>query len=171
MYSQSVLKWRLPLLAITAILVLDCFQVNVMAITYPPQASYGVVDCLEKDNEGRLLNEDLKLQSLATLSSSNCMLFNESRETKEVYPLLTQSFSAKEIHCLSSIPQLAACSACHLCHYHLYHENSLAAFTNALLSLQSFPLSAPSVSCLGAIYFKHKNFLRSAFYSTGIHAS
>ncbi len=132
------------------------------------ETSFGALACFDGDGEEEKVYNHLKVESLDSLTNGECMHFDEYRVEKDLYPR-EGSFTVKELQCLSSTPQLTACSACYLCHHHLHHDHILPAYRSALLSLQHYPLAGPGASCLSALYFKRKNFLRSSFYASGTH--
>jgi hypothetical protein len=166
MSSHPGSPWSFRLLAIVFLLALDRHPLNAAAAAIPLHATANALTCL-RNGEGRESAEDFNLESLESLTSGNCMQFDDYRMAKDVYPL-GRSFSVQELQCLSTTPQLVACSACYLCHHYLHHGHGLAAYKSAVLSLQHLPMQAPSASCLSALYVKRKNFLRAAFYSSGM---
>jgi hypothetical protein len=149
--------------------VLAFYHYQFKAAAFPLDAAATALACFEYTDEGER-NNHFYLNVLDSLSNGNCMQYDEYRVAKNIYPQ-GKTFTAEELHCLSNTPELVACSASYLCHYYLYHDHSIAAYKSALLSLEYYPLAAPTVSCLSALYFQRKNFLRAAFYSSGIHLS
>lgn len=135
-----------------------------MNATTSPHFTPQAIACFSND-EGRGDYES-KQRALDSITNSKCMHYDGYTVANNEYPC-GQRFSAKELQCLSKVPELTTCSACYLCHYYLHHNHSMAAYRSALLSMKHFPRAASTSSCLAVLYLKNNNLFRAAFHASG----